>query len=76
MLIPVIDMKLTGQNILILRQKRGMTVRELQSQLGFSTPQSIYKWQKGDTVPSVDNLVILGDIFDVTIDDIVVRREI
>ena len=43
---------------------------------GVETPYSIYRWQKGDTVPSVDNLVILADIFDVAMDDIVVRIEL
>ena len=43
---------------------------------GVETPYSIYRWQKGDTVPSVDNLVILADIFDVAMDEIVVRREV
>ena len=71
MLIPVIDMKLTGQNILILRQKRGMTVRELQSQLGFSTPQSIYKWQRGETLPTIENLAALACILEVSMDEIV-----
>ena len=74
MLIPVIDMKLTGQNILILRQKRGMTVRELQSQLGFSTPQSIYKWQRGETLPTIENLAALAFILGVAVEDILVVK--
>ena len=44
MLVPVVDMKLTGQNIVSLRVKRGISVREIQHMLGFTTPQSIYKW--------------------------------
>ena len=43
---------------------------------GVETPYSIYRWQKGDTVQSVDNLVILADIFDVAMDEIVVRIEL
>ena len=38
---------------------------------GFSTPQAIYKWIHGTTMPTVDNLVILAAMFDVTMDDIV-----
>ena len=70
MLIPVIDMKLTGQNILTLRQKRGMSVRELQSLLGFSTPQSIYKWQRGEALPTIENLAALACILEVPMDEI------
>ncbi len=71
MLIPVINMKLTGQNIMILRKKRGMSVRELQSMLGFSTPQSIYKWQRGETLPTIENLAALACILEVPMEEIV-----
>ena len=71
MLVPVVDMKLTGQNIASLRMQRGMSVRELQNLLGFATPQSIYKWQRGETLPSIENLVALACILSVPIDEIV-----
>ena len=34
--------------------------------------QAIYRWQRGDALPSIDNLVILADLFGVQIDDIIV----
>lgn len=70
--IPIVNMKQTGQNISDLRQRRGISVRELQVMLGFSTPQAIYKWQHGASLPTVDNLVALSIIFDVPIDAILV----
>ena len=70
MLVPVVDMKLTGQNIASLRVKRGISVREMQQLLGFTTPQSIYKWQRGETLPSLENLAALAYILDVAMDDI------
>ena len=70
MLVPVVDMKLTGQNIASLRIKRGISVREMQQMLGFTTPQSIYKWQRGETLPSLENLAALACILDVAMDDI------
>ena len=70
MLVPVVDMKLTGQNIASLRIKRGISVREMQHMLGFSTPQSIYKWQRGETLPTLENLAALACILDVSMDDI------
>ena len=48
-----------------------MSVRDMQMVFGFSTPQAIYKWIHGTTMPTVDNLVILAAMFDVTMDDIV-----
>ena len=70
MLVPVVDMKLTGQNITSLRIKRGISVREMQHMLGFTTPQSIYKWQRGETLPTLENLAALACILDVSMDDI------
>ena len=70
MLVPVVDMKQTGQKIASLRVQRGISVRDLQNMLGFATPQSIYKWQRGETLPTVENLVALACILSVSIDDI------
>lgn len=71
-LLPVIDMTATGMNILRMRQTAGLTVRDLQRIFGFSTPQAIYKWQRGTAMPTVDNLVVLAAVFGTTIDDILV----
>ena len=71
MLVPVVDMKLTGQYIASLRTQRGISVRDLQLMLGFTTPQSIYKWQRGETLPTIENLAALACILGVTIDAIV-----
>ena len=72
---PVIDMTATGCNIARMRKNAGLTVKELQTIFGFSTPQAIYKWQRGTAMPTVDNLVVLAAVFGVTIDDIIVRGE-
>jgi hypothetical protein len=69
---PVIDPAATGKNIRRLRLERGMTVRDLQSYFGFEEPRAIYKWQNGETLPSVDNLYALGNLFGVPMDQILV----
>ena len=70
--LPTIDMVKTGEKIKNLRKGKGLTVSELQEYLGFNTPQSIYKWQKGKVVPTVDNLVALSSLFGVAIDEIII----
>ena len=70
--VPVIDLTATGQNIKNLRVAAGISVRDLQNILGFTNPQAIYKWQNGDSLPSIDNLVILAAVFGVTVDEILV----
>lgn len=69
--IPVVNMKQTGQNIIVLRKQCGISVKQLQALMGFSTPQAIYKWQHGESLPTVDNLVALSAIFNVPIDTII-----
>ena len=69
---PVINMTATGRNITRLRKSAGMSVREIQEAFGFGTPQAIYKWQNGTSLPTVDNLVMLSGLFDVPIDEILV----
>ena len=68
--LPIIDLKGTGLNIARLRQGQGLSVRQLQQILGFASPQAIYKWQHGDTLPTVDNLLALSAIFGVPINAI------
>lgn len=70
--IPTIDMVKTGQNIVKLRKQAGLSVKELQDIFGFATPQAIYKWQQGATIPAVDNLVVLASIFHVQVEKILV----
>lgn len=70
--IPIIDMVKTGQNIMNLRVAAGLSVKDLQDIFGFATPQAIYKWQHGTTLPTIDNLVVLAAVFHVHMDEILV----
>ncbi len=72
---PVIDLAATGENILRLRQARGLTVRDVQAYFGFEEPQAIYKWQRGKSLPTVDNLYALSDLLEVPMNDILVPVE-
>ncbi len=69
---PVIDMAATGQNIVRLRKRAGLTVKDLQDVFGFATPQAIYKWQRGTAMPTLDNIAVLAAVFGVMIDDIII----
>jgi len=73
--IPVIDLTATGINITRLRVNAGLTVKDLQDIFGFSTPQAIYKWQRGTALPTVDNLVVLAAVFGVKIEDILIFQD-
>lgn len=72
---PKIDMIATGRNIRELRKKKGIKISELMQYMGFNEPQSIYKWQRGECLPSVDNLYALGKIFGTAMEDILVEED-
>lgn len=69
---PCIDMIATGNNIKKIRIANGLTVRDLQDYFGFDQPQAIYKWQWGESLPSIDNLYALSKLFQVPMDKILV----
>ena len=72
---PVIDLSATGRNIRSLRVKRGLSVGDLQSYFNFNEPRSIYKWEAGQCLPSIDNLYALSVLLRVPIDSIIVGAE-
>lgn len=72
--LPTIDMAATGRNIARLRKNAGLSARQLQVLLGFTTPQAIYKWQRGETMPSIDNMAVLAAVFGTGIDDIIIYK--
>lgn len=68
--LPAIDMAATGRNIERLRRRAGLSVRDLQEIFGFSTPQAIYKWQRGLALPTLDNMTVLARCLGVAIEEI------
>ena len=69
--LPRINTVETGRNIRQLRRNRGLSIQDVQSAL-LVNRQTVFKWQRGDTLPTLDNLVILAELFNVKLDDIVV----
>ena len=69
--LPAIDMAATGRNIERLRRAAGLTVRDLQRVYGFTSPQAIYKWQRGQALPTLDNMTVLARVLGVSIEDII-----
>lgn len=72
---PVINNIETGKRIEQLRKNNGYTVKQLQDVFGFTSPQSIYKWQWGDTLPDISNLLMLAKLFNCTIEEILVYED-
>ena len=70
---PVIDLRSTGARINELRRERGITVDELRIYLGMNNPNSIYKWFRGEVLPTLENMYALSVILEVPMDDIIGR---
>ena len=64
----VLDMIATGQNIKKIMRERGYSVKDVQTYLKLSTPQSIYHWFDGKSMPTSDNLYALSDLFCLPVD--------
>ena len=71
----VVDRRMTGRKINNLMLEKGISVLRLQDMMELESAQSIYKWLAGKTLPTVDKLVKLSQIFGCTIDEIVVQKE-
>lgn len=69
-----IDMEQTGLNIKRLREEAGLSVADLQIAFGFTNTQAIYRWQQGRTLPTLDHMMILADLLNVTVEDIVITN--
>ena len=67
---PTINLRATGERIRRLRMDAGLSVRDLSRSLLLSDVQAVYKWQRGETLPSLENLVLLSWLLGVTIDQI------
>ena len=72
---PVIDLAATGRNIQRLRQQKGLTVRDLQNWFNFEEPRAIYKWQSGQSLPTVDNLFALSVLLEIPIEEILIPKQ-
>lgn len=68
---PEIDIYVTGQNIRKIMLRRGYTVKDIQKHLGLAAPQSVYHWFDGRSLPTLDNLYALSELFHVPMDMLV-----
>ena len=67
---PILDPVATGARIRELRIKNELTVEQVRDFLGLESTQAIYKWQRGECMPSIDNLYALAMLFGTSVDGI------
>ena len=68
-----LDMKQTGKRIEYYMHANTLTVYDL-ADACLCTHQAVYKWLSGKAIPQADNLVILAELFGVSVDEILVKK--
>ena len=62
------------KNLMELRKLNNLTQKQVAKQLGISQPSYI-RYENGKAEPSLENLVKLADLFDVSIDYLCGRKD-
>ncbi len=58
------------QNLMFLRSAHHYTLEEVAEKIGVSR-QAVAKWENGETIPDLYNVMALAELYGVTIDDLV-----
>lgn len=59
-----------GVTLQELRKKNGLSQEELADKLGVSR-QAVSKWERGEALPDIENLIALAKLYGVSLDDLV-----
>ena len=57
-----------------LRKQKGLSQEELANRLNVSR-QTVSKWEVGDSTPDMEKLVAISDLFDVSLDKLVLGKD-
>ena len=66
---PTIDKKRTGIHLRRIMDERELSVKDVQQYLGLGSVQSVYHWMNGISMPTIDNLYALSELFQMSVDD-------
>lgn len=69
-----IDLAGTGRHLKELVRSNGISVKEIQNLLHLSCPQPVYRWMKGQVLPTVDHLYALARLFSVHMEELLVQK--
>ncbi|MBD5130573.1 MAG: helix-turn-helix domain-containing protein [Ruminococcaceae bacterium] len=57
-------------NLKLFRKENGFTQEQIAEKLGVSR-QAVAKWERGESVPDIENVIALADLYEVTVDSLV-----
>ena len=62
-----------GNKLYELRKEKGLSQEELANSLEV-TRQTVSKWELGDSTPDMDKLVLLAELFEISLDELVLNK--
>ena len=68
-----LDTVATGHKIKDFMDEKKIAIKEVSKAMNVS-PQAVYRWQKGETLPTISNFYILGQILETDVDDMLVAK--
>lgn len=66
-----VEMTDVGHRIRTLRESKGISIRQMARFFNL-TPQALYRWERGEVVPEIQNLVALSRLFGTSVDALLV----
>ena len=68
---PLINKRDTGINLRKIMDRQEISVKDVQIYLGLGSPQSVYHWLNGLSMPTIDNMYALSELFQLPIDALI-----
>lgn len=70
------DMKATGKNLKYCREKMQLSVEQVRRYMCLSSVQAVYKWERGESFPALDNFMALLELYRASPLDVLVKKEV
>ncbi|MGN5648566.1 helix-turn-helix domain-containing protein [Bacillus sp. Brlt_9] len=59
-----------GQQLKRLRESQGFSQEDVAKKIGI-TRQAVYKWENDKSCPDIENLILLSEMYNVTLDELI-----
>jgi len=69
------DLSSIGERIRSMRKAMGITPRYIADELMLGSVQAVYKWERGEGLPAIENLYALSVLFNTTIEEILLGKK-
>ena len=69
---PMVSLEKTGRRMKEKVKECGDTTKEIMEYMGFRHPKSIYAWYRGDSLPTLENMIALSVLLHVSVNELIV----